>query len=104
VLGEKGREKWVSDSEYFLLNKNDLYLSVPEDLSGNPSWGVGNGEDDCTVDGAEQERQGRVAGVPQDQERDQGGLEKRNFTWKSVYFTIWTFYKFDKISENWSFY
>ncbi len=89
---------------FYCWIKNDVYLSVPEDLSGDPSWGVGDCEDDCTVDGAEQERQGRVAGVPQDQERDQGGLEKRNFTWKSVYFTIWTFYKFDKISENWSFY
>ena len=85
----------------FLLNKNDVYLSVPEDLSGDPSWGVGDGEDDCAVDGAEQKRQGRVAGVPQDQERDQGGLEIFLNRFKLLFVR---FYKFDKISENWSFY
>jgi len=35
---------------------------------------MGDGKDDGTVHGAEEESQGGVAGEPQDQERNQRGL------------------------------
>ena len=36
---------------------------------------MGDGKDDGAVHGAEEESQGGVAGVPQDQERNQRGLK-----------------------------